>query len=375
MNKKGFTIVELMAVLIIIAILATLVIGGVTRYVNKGKDSYYDSLKNQISLAGKSYYSDNLNERPTGQINENGDKVIGAKLYVDDLLDEDYLVNDVVGANNEDCSESYLVVRLIDGSYKYDVCLICDGIAYDDKETGICEIDDSELVIENSNNIIIDVEDTNVPTCDIDVYKNTTSDSITLEIKTTSRSLVSSPYSFDGVNYTTTNTKEITTNGTYTAYVKGKYGTGTCSVAITDLDSEGPTIAISKTGGVGTATISATISDPSGVESYAITTSTTTPTAWTNVSNSPTSTTKSFTKTSAGTYYIHAKDTVGNTSYVDVTLSLSGNSSCGCQTAATCCWPVTVIVVGGDGGSYKDTRCGANEKKCGCATYNSCYLS
>lgn len=39
MNKKGFTIVELMAVLIIIAILATLVIGGVTRYVNKGKDS------------------------------------------------------------------------------------------------------------------------------------------------------------------------------------------------------------------------------------------------------------------------------------------------------------------------------------------------
>ncbi len=364
-----------MAVLIIIAILATLAIGGVTRYVNKGKDSYYDSLKNQISLAGKSYYSDNLKERPTGQINENGEKVIGEKLYVKDLLDKGYLINDVVGANNEDCSESYLVVRLINGKYDYDVCLICNGIAYDAKDTGICEIDDSELVIDNNDDIIIDIEDTNTPTCDIDVSPITISDSIILEIKTTSRSLVSSPYSFDGVNYTNTNTKEITTNGTYTAYVKGKYGTGTCSVTITDLDSEGPTIVTSKTGGFGTATISATISDPSGVSSYAITSSTTTPTSWTNVSNAPTSTTASFTKSSAGTYYIHAKDTAGNTSYVAVTLTLSGHSSCGCQTAATCCWPVTVIVVGGDGGSYKDTRCGADESKCGCATYKSCYLS
>lgn len=99
MNKKGFTIVELMAVLIIIAILATLVIGVVTRYVNKGKDSYYNSLKNQISLAGKSYCYDSLKERPKGKINENRDKVVGTKLYVDYLLDKNYLINDVFVVN------------------------------------------------------------------------------------------------------------------------------------------------------------------------------------------------------------------------------------------------------------------------------------
>lgn len=46
MNKKGFTIIELMAVLIIIAIFATLVIGGIIRYSDDANDTYYDALKN-----------------------------------------------------------------------------------------------------------------------------------------------------------------------------------------------------------------------------------------------------------------------------------------------------------------------------------------
>ena len=98
MNKKGFTIIELMAVLIIIAILATLVIGVIIRYSDDANDTYYESLKKQIDLAGKSYYSDNPKIRPHGEILD-GQKVIGKKLYVNELLQNNYLINDVVGAN------------------------------------------------------------------------------------------------------------------------------------------------------------------------------------------------------------------------------------------------------------------------------------
>lgn len=152
--KNGFTIIELMAVIVIIAILATLVIGGVLIYRDNANDEYYESLKNQIVLSGKNYYSDNPSLKPHGQVSDNGQKVIGKKLYVQDLLNNNYLINDVVGANGEDCSESYLVVRMQEENYKYDVCLLCDGTAYDDKDDKICEITDDELV----TNIDIDID-------------------------------------------------------------------------------------------------------------------------------------------------------------------------------------------------------------------------
>ena len=39
MNKKGFTIIELIVVIAIIAVLATIVLVNVTQYINKGKDA------------------------------------------------------------------------------------------------------------------------------------------------------------------------------------------------------------------------------------------------------------------------------------------------------------------------------------------------
>ena len=204
-------------------------------------------------------------------------------------------------------------------------------------------------------------KDTNPPICTLEVIdKNSTTK--TLIITSTDIDLDEEPYLFDGGTYSGINKKDITEDGTYSAYVRDLSGnvSRACSVTVV-FDNEPPTITKTVTGGNGTATINFTITDSgSGLSGYAITTSTTTPTSWTSISG--TSYSGSFTKTSAGTYYIHAKDVVGNKDYIAVVLSLSRNSKCSCSAYKQSCSETCV-----------DTSCAEYDTcaKCGCASYNS----
>ena len=158
----------------------------------------------------------------------------------------------------------------------------------------------------------------------------------TLTITSTDTDLAASPYSFDGTSYSTTNTKVISKNGVYTGYVKDKAdNVGTCSITVTGLDNEAPTITPTIVGGIGTATINAKITDNTKVAAYQITQSTDTPAEWVTVTPTP-ETNIPFTKTSAGVYYIHAKDENDNVGYAKVELTLSRNESCTCETYKSC---------------------------------------
>ena len=204
--------------------------------------------------------------------------------------------------------------------------------------------------------------DTIPPTCTITATPEGQSSIKTLTITSTDTDLADAPYSFDNSSYSTTNTKDITVNGSYTGYVKDTAdNVGSCTITVTGLDTESPTVVLSKTGGNGSATISATITDNTGVVGYAITSSTATPTSWTETTSTP-STTASFTKTSAGTYYVHAKDANGNTGYSSVSLSLSRNSNCSCSAYKQSCTETCT-----------NTTCAEYDTcaACGCASYNS----
>ncbi len=312
-------------------------------------------------------------------------------------------------------------------------------------------------------------KDTNPPSCNLKVNDK---DSVTktLIIESNDVDLDEEPYSFDGIIYSGINTKDITTAGTYNAYVRDLSGnvSSVCSAIVTFddekptisltsasgsitatmkdnvgvvgyaitttsteptswtsissskeitktfsnltagtyyvyakdeannvghnsinvvVDTTGPTITLSTSGGVKTATIRATISDPSGVSYYAITSSTATPTSWTSVSNSPTTTTAAFTKTSAGTYYVHAKDSLGNKGYQKVTLSLSQNSYyCDCinQDLYYDCFTFCAREGCPEGKNVclsSELVCVKYEDECGwwgsgeCYKYDSCWLS
>lgn len=58
-NKKGFTLLEILAVVAILAILAIVIIPSISSVMKDGKDEYNSKLKNQLLIAGKLYFSEN----------------------------------------------------------------------------------------------------------------------------------------------------------------------------------------------------------------------------------------------------------------------------------------------------------------------------
>ena len=116
-----------------------------------------------------------------------------------------------------------------------------------------------------------------------------------------------------------TNLYNVTKNGKYTATVIDSAGNeNTCSVDVTELDSEAPKITVT---GNSSSSLTVTITDNVGVVGYKITSSPTTPTEkeWTKV-DSVASISQTFNNLSSSTtYYIHAIDEAGNTSYEKAT--------------------------------------------------------
>ena len=130
-NKKGFTMVELLAVIVILGILSTLAIAGIRGVLKRTKESYMDSQNKMVVLAGKTYYSDHRSRLP---------KVIGPieEVELQTLVDLKY-IDPVKDANGELCvtetdtkKSKVFVQKVSNEEYKYNAYLYCNG-----KESGI----------------------------------------------------------------------------------------------------------------------------------------------------------------------------------------------------------------------------------------------
>ena len=69
-NKKGFTFIELLSVIVILSILVTVGIATTNHFLSSAKEKYYKSQEDLITLAGKQYFTDYRSELPK----EIGDK-------------------------------------------------------------------------------------------------------------------------------------------------------------------------------------------------------------------------------------------------------------------------------------------------------------
>ena len=88
LNNKGFSFVELLAAVAILAILSSIAIVGVTNILNKSHKEYYNNERKNLILAAQAYVNENKSKLP---------KVVGKKekIEAEDLKTANYLKKDI----------------------------------------------------------------------------------------------------------------------------------------------------------------------------------------------------------------------------------------------------------------------------------------
>ncbi len=105
--KKGFTLVELLCVIVILGVIATMTIASVGNLISKSKDEKNNQNERTVSMAAESYLLANKSERPNsiGEVK---------RIALKDLKNANYLTSDIFNTKNEKCMDkSYVRV------YKY----------------------------------------------------------------------------------------------------------------------------------------------------------------------------------------------------------------------------------------------------------------
>lgn len=169
-NKNAFTIVEVLASVVLLGVLGVIIMPTIQNYIEKMRDDYNKQVEKQLLVSGKAYYTDNKNLLP--KLSYNDKKSIGEKKsYVTslELSTKNYLKKELVDYDGNTCNDSYvLVVRnsSSDDEIWYP-CLIC-GEGEDKKvhsKYPYCSLD-------------ANWDDKEEPSCDIEVLASVEGDHI-----------------------------------------------------------------------------------------------------------------------------------------------------------------------------------------------------
>ena len=86
LNKKGFTLIEVLAVLVILAMLVAFAIPNVNHLIQQTRNDSYNDLKNSIVVAAKNYVSDYRYEISIDGVCSSYDKVNGVKKNIKEAI-------------------------------------------------------------------------------------------------------------------------------------------------------------------------------------------------------------------------------------------------------------------------------------------------
>ncbi len=166
-KRKGFTLVEVLGVVIVLGILVVIAVPMVSNYLKQGKDDYNEKLKSQLLLSGKEYYSSHTQKLPIkiGDVYRN-DKDYSV-VTLPEIQGENLVSKDFIDSEGRGCKESYVYVRQNENGkeYNYHACLICTG-----KNGEEINYSENDLVCLGQN------WDNNVgPRCSVSTYSGGTS--------------------------------------------------------------------------------------------------------------------------------------------------------------------------------------------------------
>ena len=201
MNKKGFTLLELLATIIILGLLTTIVIGVVLPLLNRGNNEYYKNQENMLVLAARDFFADHRSRLPK-EIGETSTVTLKELIegkYIDPIKDKD--------GNDCDAEKSTVVVQKItEKDYQYYVTLICGN-------------NEEDPTYESE-------KDNQKPTIVFSPNKKSTKEEINIKmIMKDNKGIASYRYVIekDGSEYQDSNYQNYTTDPTITLTEKGTY--------------------------------------------------------------------------------------------------------------------------------------------------------
>ena len=83
-TKKGFTLIELILVMVIVGVLGLLIVPRISNLISSGKNTYYTTIEKEMVLLAKDYYSDQIKELPL--TNTSKELPLGKLLYNNYML-------------------------------------------------------------------------------------------------------------------------------------------------------------------------------------------------------------------------------------------------------------------------------------------------
>ncbi len=157
--KRGFTLVELLAVIAILGVLSSGVIFSYSKYLKNAKERYYSSQENTVTLSGKEYFTDYRSRLP---------KEVGSKTSVDldTLYSKKYIskLNDYNGktcqtSTNSDANKVY-AYKVADNIYVYYSIIDCNGYQTDvDTKGPVITFNPNKAITNQNINVVMSIKD------------------------------------------------------------------------------------------------------------------------------------------------------------------------------------------------------------------------
>jgi type IV pilus assembly protein PilA len=121
-KKRGFSLIELLAVIIIIGIVIVIAFPVINGVVGTFKNNFYNNQENTLLFSGKDYFSDDSSRLPktTGEVT-----IVSLRT----LLEEGY-TKEILDAEKQTCDSEQSVVEVTNvskGEYNYTAKLVCDN--------------------------------------------------------------------------------------------------------------------------------------------------------------------------------------------------------------------------------------------------------